>query len=756
LSAAVTVFGIRHHGPGSAHSLLKALETLTPDAVLIEGPPEAESILPIAAHPEMEPPVALLVYVPEEPQRAVFYPFAVFSPEWQAIRYGLGRGLLLRFIDLPQRHWLAMREVEAGEAKSALQLEDPLTTLAHAAGLEDGERWWEQLVEERIADADVFTAILEAMVTLREGDGTQPAAGLIRDNPLESVREAAMRTAIRAAQGQGFQRIAVVCGAWHAPALVDLPLAKSDRELLKGLPKVNVNVTWVPWSYGHLSRFSGYGAGITSPGWYEHLWTTPEQTTARWLGRVAHLLREEDLDASAAQVIDALRLAEALAALRNRPRPGLTEMNEAALSVLCFGSDLSLQVIERRLIVGERLGQVPSDAPAVPLQVDLAIAQKRLRLPPQADPKTYDLDLRQPTGLARSVLLHRLTLLGIPWGRLLRSGGGRSTFHEVWTLKWDPAFAVVLIEAAVWGNILAEAATALACHQAEAAPDLATLTALLDQVLLADLPQAVGPLMTRLQAQTALTGDVAGLMDALPPLARALRYGTVRQSAGTAALDTAAISAIVDGLVARICIGLPLACASLDDDAARAMLERLEAVQSSLGIIQHAELRAEWQETLVRLADQRGLHGLLAGRCCRLLSDAGVLPPEELARRLRLTLSPAGNPAQAAAWLEGVLRGSGLLLLHDEILWTILDEWVTSLPEATFTNILPVLRRTFAAFSAPERRQMGERLARGQSRSRATVGAKVAEVDEERANAILPLLAELLGLRSEEGVRDEG
>ena len=41
----------------------------------------------------------------------------------------------------------------------------------------------------------------------------------------------------------------------------------------------------------------------------------------RWLTRVARLLRDEDLDASSAHVIEAVRLAEALAALRGRPCP---------------------------------------------------------------------------------------------------------------------------------------------------------------------------------------------------------------------------------------------------------------------------------------------------------------------------------------------------------------------------------------------------------------------------------------------------
>ncbi len=94
---ATHVFGIRHHGPGSARSLWNALEDLRPDAILIEGPPDAADVLPMAAHAEMQPPVALLIYVPDQPHQAVFYPFARFSPEWQAIRWGLVNQVPTRF-----------------------------------------------------------------------------------------------------------------------------------------------------------------------------------------------------------------------------------------------------------------------------------------------------------------------------------------------------------------------------------------------------------------------------------------------------------------------------------------------------------------------------------------------------------------------------------------------------------------------------------------------------------------------------------
>ena len=80
------VLGIRHHGPGSARSVLAELERLRPDAVLIEGPSDASALIPLAADPAMKPPVALLVYAPDQPRVATFYPLAEFSPEWVAMR----------------------------------------------------------------------------------------------------------------------------------------------------------------------------------------------------------------------------------------------------------------------------------------------------------------------------------------------------------------------------------------------------------------------------------------------------------------------------------------------------------------------------------------------------------------------------------------------------------------------------------------------------------------------------------------------
>lgn len=75
----------------------------------------------------------------------------------------------------------------------------------------------------------------------------------------------------------------------------------------------------------------------------------------------------------------------------------------------------------------------------------------------------------------------------------------------------------------------------------------------------------------------------------------------------------------------------------------------------------------------------------------------------------------------------------------------MLDGWVSELSGDTFTQLLPLLRRTFATFAAPERRQMGERARHGAGRP-VTRAAAAADFAPDRAEAVLPLVARLLGL----------
>jgi hypothetical protein len=107
--------------------------------------------------------------------------------------------------------------------------------------------------------------------------------------------------------------------------------------------------------------------------------------------------------------------------------------------------------------------------------------------------------------------------------------------------------------------------------------------------------------------------------------------------------------------------------------------------------------------------------------------------------------------------VEGVLRGSGLVLIHQDDLWRALDAWLRELPVEAFVALLPLLRRSFSGFAPPERRAMGDKVKRlrpsagaGEASLAPTVaqgGEPVpgAALNRERANRVLPILAQILG-----------
>ena len=212
----VEVMGVRHHGPGSARAVRAALDRLQPDVVLIEGPADADSLTVFTVDDDLEPPVALLAYAIDAPTVAAFWPFAVFSPEWQALRWAAAHGVPVRFCDLPTGAVLAhpgpsrtapetaepgekTADEDDGPASPAAIRRDPVAALAHAAGYADPERWWDDVVESRLDAPTPFPVLTEAMTELRASAGSLGPA----EQEHEDRREAYMRQTLRKALRDG-------------------------------------------------------------------------------------------------------------------------------------------------------------------------------------------------------------------------------------------------------------------------------------------------------------------------------------------------------------------------------------------------------------------------------------------------------------------------------------------------------------------------------------------------------------------------
>jgi hypothetical protein len=267
---------------------------------------------------------------------------------------------------------------------------------------------------------------------------------------------------------------------------------------------------------------------------------------------------------------------------------------------------------------------------------------------------------------------------------------------------------------------------------------LSSLIEALEDALFANLPGAIGSLVAAIEARTAVSTDVLQLLEALPPLVNVFRYGNVR------ATDVSLVGEILRGLVPRIFVAGPSATTHIDDDAAKALWQHFIAADRSLALLADAEYSRGWQETLKRIAANESAHALLAGYAHRLLYDAGEIQFEALSDAFSRALSVGTEPTVGAHWVEGLLSTSGAVLIHDDRLRKLVDHWVRTTSEEHFVQVLPLVRRTFANFPAPERRHIGERLRSSGARGAVATGSS--EFDLTAAQAVLPVLKRIWNL----------
>lgn len=706
----IKIFGIRHHGPGSARRLIQALDAWQADHILIEFPADAQKELMQLFRLQLEPPVALVIYEDNKFEQALYYPFAHFSPEWQAIQWAIKNSVTVDAMDLGANQQMALRQnklkeiVFTPQPQNQIQ-QDPLGFAASLAGYDDSEQWWDLTFEQNTDDLELFEAINELMRDLR---------AQTQQSPETLIREAFMRKTLRKAIKEGHERIAIVCGAWHAPALEDIARFKvgADNKILKGLAKTKVKSAWIPWSYPHLVKKGGYGAGVSSPQWYEFLFDHAQQAPIHWMISAAQLLRSEGMDVSVAHAQEAVRLAQAIAAIRSQVIPKLDDLDAAALSALCNGEQEKMQLIAERLIEGQKVGKVPSAASKVPLQADLDQRLKSTRLNKYwgttgevylKKSKQYPrgkLDLRSPSDLAKSHLLHQVRILDIPWGKVQdNSINDRGAFKEIWQLKWQPTFSFLVLKAAMWGNTV-KAACRNKINSTYKEKNLLELAQDILTCLKADLSAIVPNLSKQLSDKAALSKDIQELLNSLPPIIQIIQYGDARKT------DVTNLALLLEQLVPRLTTSLVAVCSAINEEEATKLMRKLLAIHQGLNQLKLPLLDLHWWPGLATLTDNYAVAPIIRGMAVRLLFDKDKLSLDICSEHLQRAVSYGNTALEVANWLAGFLQNSGLLLLHHHRLWQIVDQWIDSISMDELQAILPLLRRTFASFKASERQAL--------------------------------------------------
>lgn len=728
------VFGVRHLSPGGAWHLRALLDSVRPKVVMIEGLADAGDLVRDITRKGTKPPVAILAYTDSVPVRTLVYPLAAYSPEYQAMLWARENSARVEFIDLPSDVFLGLQDVEIerlakrAEAKTGEPPAPDATAwrpehggsvyhrIAERCGEVDYDAYWERRFEHNLNHDSYRLAAHELGRELR----AEPDEPVWRAENL--VREAFMRRRINEVLAGGVkptQAVAVV-GAFHAPVLSEEYPAMTDGELAS-LRRRPSKLTLMPYSYFKLSSQSGYGAGNHAPAYFDLFWDTLNagglaDLPAQYLAQVVRHMRGAGTPRSTAEVIEGVRLARTLAALKDGSAPTLGDLHDAAVTLVGGGEYAAVADAFARVDVGTAIGELPKGVSRTSIQEDFDRQMARLKLEKykKTVAEELTLDLRENRhvktaeaaflDLNRSAFLHRLRVLDIGFAKPLGRGNQQTTWAEAWKLQWSPEHEIALVEAVLLGETV-ELATAYKFKQLlDAATGIAVAADVVKDACQCGLSASMDLARKRLQELSAVSSDLAAIAHAATALSQVTRYGDVRQ------FDPAPLLPLIDELFVQGALAL-FPAANCDNQAAAQLTEAIEEL-NRVSLEHHERVEGElWVAQLRRLADADDRNPLLSGYACAVLLERGLVATVDLAREVSRRLSP-GVPADlGAGWFEGLSKRNRAALLARQALWAELAGYVASLDDDQFKRAVVFLRRAFGGFSPPQKRQICENLA---------------------------------------------
>ncbi|MBK9270119.1 MAG: hypothetical protein IPM48_00855 [Saprospiraceae bacterium] len=697
--AELNILGIRHHGAGSCRRMMMALEQIKPDALCIELPKEVEQILHQLSESGNECPLAFLLYEEAQANNCYYLPFAEFSPEYQAILFGLKHHIPVFAMDLPAKYALANRSFGTNDSKNLTleqknMIRDPLGYLASMQGYKDSEIWWSKYFEHWTEHSGLFDMIQQLMCELRHKSNHLDDAETL-------IREKFMRDQIRKCLAQGYKKIAVICGAWHGPVLTMDHIHQSSHEKPPTLKSVNTSCTLIPWSYQRLVLNREYSAGVKSPAWNESLFLHPDSALSDWLTKAAWEFRKFGYSIGTSEIIDAEKLAYQLTLLRGLSKPGIQELEETLICIFGQADPGKIQLLSEKIFVGSKIGKLHTDQSKLPFVKEFKSQIKSLGLLgywEQENEKTLQLDLRKPKHLEKSRFIHKCFLLELNWAiPVSLDFVAQGNFHEHWNFAWSPELEVDLIHKAILGNSMDELASRLLVDFIQSKDvSLAKLGMLMEHALKAGMDQLITGISQKIHALCIDIEDVMELSKLLRPLLAGLSYGSLHN------YHVENTRQLIEFILPRLVFNFGHQCIGIQDEKARSLMQTMLTIHSSFYHCQMEELKAEWKEQVKKFSAQISVHPIIRGKGINLCLDEQWISDQEYGDRLIMECGDAHSPNNTALWLEGfLLSGSAFYLNKDEMIFT-LDNWLRQLSDEQFKTVLPLLRRSFSQISYGE------------------------------------------------------
>lgn len=746
----VLYFPVRHHSPACSFHLEKAVEDYKPDLILIEGPENADALIPVLLHEDTKPPLALYyayrdragLLTEKKGDYKCYYPFLDCSPELTALRQAKNREIPARFIDLSYGEILigtvsgkgVRREGEKQTYNDDYLLSRSryLNLLCEKTGLRDFEELWEKYFEIqglREATGEFVRQMLTYCILSRENT---PAEELKEDGTL--LRERYMAEEIAGAS-KDYKRILVVTGGFHSYGLWELLSRQQDGTYAcTGEPvklhreaKEQQEVYPMAYSMEAADALNGYASGMQSPGFYHRVWKNLkeqetaagayEETVLHFLAASGRQARRKEESVSSYDEICAFSMARGLAALRGKQEPGLYELKDSAQSSFVKG-ELNLSTegplrVLRELVTGTQVGRLCKAAARPPLLSDFEeqCLGFGLKLHSTLE-QTVTLEIfKKEKHLRMSRFFYQADFLNCGFAKRKKGADlvkrqDQNRIREIWSYKWSEQVTAALIDASISGGTMEEASRSLLNSRFEESAGCREAAELLVKGFLMGLSEEQAKMGIHLAEVLAADGDFFSLTRGFSQLLMLLDLQDLYQVRHALNLDK-----MTEQCFQKIIQLLP-SMGQVGEERQQECMESLRLLYQAAGR-NNADVRKPiLMEALKGLLERGSVNPGVEGTVLGLLYGYDGSFGERITGTAKGYIQGSGEMlSKSAAFLRGLFfTARDFVFVSGEFL-NLIDELLGRLSSDEFLHLLPELRMAFGYFTPLETDRIAGRAA---------------------------------------------
>lgn len=739
INSNVVYFPVRHHSPTCSYHLKKVIEEYNPEAILIEGPSNANKILSLISHQDTKPPISIYysfkdstgVLGEKDKKFICNYPFLSYSPEYNAIVEGAKKEIKVEFIDLPYEEMLFCTK---GNIEDELITQERLENskydydyfveksqfikrICEKMNCRDFHEFWEKTYEINglYLETKEFLKDILSYCYLSRLSYTEEE---LYDEGCIS-RELYMKAKIQEAKGI-YKKILVVSGGFHTWGLINL----NDEYVYKPNVKRGESSSYlIPFSFEESDSLHGYKSGMPYVAYYNRVWehinTEPSKayykTTEEFIGKCGQSLRKAGESISISDSIEANNMSRGLAYMRDKKDPGVYELIDGIRSSFIKGefsiyNNKPLKILNK-LIIGNNIGHVTFNEYIPPIVVEFRETCKKLKLDISTSTITEKVLNVHKTKLHKSISIffHRLSFLECNFCTKKKGADyvNRKDINlkrEVWEYRWTSLVEGALIEKSVYGTnieeacieILIERLISIENHSREA-------TKLMIFSILMEIDDASSMVYEEVKRCIENDSDFESVMDSLKLIDILLNEIYLMEEKYKNPLMHLMKLCVLKGIY------MVNHLKNTSKDQENRVIDRIKLMNNVVIKNNWSDYREIMEEEFISLAYENKCNSAIKGAVLGILLGFDRISKEDIEMECdSYFLSIGEERLESANFLKGLFSTAKDIVLVNNYVIHSINKMMKDLSYHEFMTILPELRLAFSYFTPIEISKIGE------------------------------------------------